>query len=92
MEVVFEALKSTPAVAAMLVMVIFFIRHLGARDKAFLEHLAKRDEVLKDIGNQYHSVQKEATAVMKENILVLGKVSEAVRTLDKNQQNGSGRV
>ena len=48
----------------------------------FFEHLKQRDEVLKEISGQCHSVQRESHDVMKEASKTMGAVGVYLRKLN----------
>ena len=48
----------------------------------FLRYLIKRDEVLKDISERCHEVQRDAIKTMHENSKALGEISIILRRIN----------
>lgn len=84
---ILEIIKSAPSVAAILVVVIMFLKHLTAQNKQFIEHLQSGSTILKNIEERNREIHIESNVVMKENIAMLGEVKEALHTL-RDKPNG----
>ncbi len=60
-----------PSLGVLVVVVVIFLRHLN-----------KRDELLGDISEKCHEVQRDAINTIKENSRVLGEMSVILRRLN----------
>ena len=62
-DIVIEVVKQAPA----LIVLVWLVRH-------FLAHLQKRDEVLKELGDACHVVQREAIETIRQNSALYERV------------------
>lgn len=69
---VIQVIREVPGLGVMLVMVLMF-----------LKHLAKRDEISKQVSEQYQQVHQETSTAIKSNVEALQKHNEVIHDLAK---------
>jgi hypothetical protein len=74
-----KALDHAPEVAAMLIVVVLFLRYIGARDKAMAEALAKFESSISTAHDSCHEIQIRTVNAVQENSRVLGEASSVMR-------------
>jgi len=79
MEVLFRnLLERVPELATMVLMVWLFMKYLSKRDDQIKETLERRDQILKEMGNESNLAQRDSREALDRNTHVLGKVHEAM--------------
>jgi hypothetical protein len=68
--------ENIPIGAALLIMVIIMLRHMASRDKV-------SDATIRTIVESQHEVQKETTAVLRDNTAVIGRMDVTLQSMDR---------
>jgi hypothetical protein len=68
--------ENIPIGAALLIMVIIMLRHMANRDRV-------TDATIRSIVESQHEVQKETTAVLRDNTTVIGRMDVTLQSMDR---------
>ena len=68
--------ENIPIGAALLIMVIIMLRHMANRDKV-------SDATIRAVVESQHEVQKETTAVLRDNTTVIGRMDVTLQSMDR---------